>query len=741
VNDIIGFDLSFPRQYLKAALVASFFSVCVLVGIFFYLNRYTKRRYFSFWTGAWLFHAFWLALCIALQDTRENLQLMMLKQWCMGASAVFLLSGSAWFLNQRIRPAQLGLFLAFLFSWSCLSVYQFDSPLQMQVPIFGLVGVASWATAWCFCRFRKEQPFLGAGLVAWGFGLWGGYVVAYPFFQQSDQLISCGYLISAVLQLFIAVSMIILVLEEVRHTNQLAFQKIRSFKSKTNFLQKKVLSTEERYRSLFDQASEGIVITDAEDLRVLELNQTARRLLGVGNGDAAVCLWSFCQIHPAPAPAPQTGPEWFAAICRHRQMNLVRRDGAMTPVEADGAPISFDSRPAYQFFLRELTERARLEQQLRQAEKLSALGQMISGVAHELNNPLAVIKGYLELILRRDELRPSTRADLEKVALESNRAAKLVSNFLSFAREQPVHRETVDVNEIIRRAVELRRTDPQNSAMDVQLDLDSQLPSTQADPDQLQQVLVNLLSNSLQALAEVRQPGRVQITSRRKNDLIQILVEDNGPGVPPEVLPYIFEPFFTTKEVGRGTGLGLSIAHSVMTDHHGKMAYQPSALGGAGFVLDLPILSPGAEAAPASAPVTLPPFAAAPKAAPAQILILDDEESIAELLGEMLGLLGYSTTLSHSGPDALQLLEQRDFDLIISDFRMPKMNGQEFYQRAIQRKPALARRIIFLTGDVVSEDTQGFLQSTGNPHLSKPFQLARVEQTVAQVLESQAAGS
>ena len=741
MNDIIGLDLDFSREYLKAALVASFFSVCVLVGIFFYLNRYTKRRYFSYWTVAWMFHAFWLALCIALQNVQENPELIMLKQWCVGASAVFLLSGSAWFLNQRIRPAQLALFLAFLFFWSFLSVYQFDSLLQMQLPVFALVGVASWATAWCFFRFRKDQPYLGAGLVAWGFGLWGCYISAYPFFQQSDQMISSGYFISAILQLFIAVSMIILVLEEVRHTNQLAFQKIRSFKSKTDFLKNKVLSTEERYRSLFDQASEGIVITDAEDLRVLELNQTAKRLLGVGSGDTTVSLSSFCQLHPAPKPMPQTGPEWFGAICRHRHLNLVRRDGAVTPVETDGAPINFDGKAAYQFFLRELTERARLEQQLRQAEKLSALGQMISGVAHELNNPLAVIKGYLELILRRDQLGQSTRADLEKVAHESNRAAKLVNNFLSFAREQPVHREPLDLNEVVRRSAELRKLDLLKAGVEVKLDLDPNLPLTQADPDQIQQVLVNLLSNALHALAESPKEGRLRITTRKEANFIQLLVEDNGPGVPSDVLPYIFEPFFTTKEVGRGTGLGLSIAHSIMTDHHGRIACQPSALGGAGFLVELPIVSAGVPA-PASPPdATAPARAETPRARSAHILVLDDEQSIAELLGEMLGLLGYSTTLCHSAPDALQLLAQRDFDLIISDFRMPKMNGQEFYQQAIQMKPELARNILFLTGDVVSEETQTFLQSTGNPHLSKPFQLAQVEQLVVQILQSRSKNS
>ena len=737
MNDTIGFDLYFPREYLKAALIGSFLSVSVLVGIFCYLNRYTHRRYFSFWTAAWIFHALWLGLCIASLNVQEGPLLMMLKQWCVGASAVFLLWGSARFLKQRTRPSQLALFLAFLFIWSYIGVYQFDSLLQMELPLFALMGLVSLVTAGCFYRFRAEQRYLGAGLLASGFGLWGIYIAAYPFFQSSGQMISSGYFISAVLQLFIAVSMIVLVLEEARNTNQLAFRKIRSYKSKTVFLQRKVMSTEERYRSLFDQASEGIVITDAEDLRILELNQTAKRLLGISTADSNT-LSSFCQIRSEPQSVPRTGPEWFAVICRHRNLNLVCRDGGITATEADGAPISFEGRAAYQFFLRELTERARLEQQLRQAEKLSALGQMISGIAHELNNPLAVIKGYVELILCRDELGKQIRADLEKVAHESNRAAKLVSNFLSFAREQPRHREAVDFNELVRRVAELRKLDLQKARVELRLDLHPQLPATQGDPDQIQQVLVNLLNNALQALVEAPRPGRLHVSTQCKENLIQILVEDNGPGVPSEVLPYIFEPFFTTKEVGQGTGLGLSIAHSILADHHGRIFYQPATLGGACFVLELPMVSPNTGTQPSAPTAPLPALTDTPQTQSAQILILDDEKSIAELLGEMLGLLGYSTVLCHSALDALALVERHEFDLIVSDFRMPKMNGQEFYQQAVQKKPELTRRIIFLTGDVVNEETQAFLQSTGNPHISKPFQLALVEQTVARVLQQNA---
>jgi len=177
----------------------------------------------------------------------------------------------------------------------------------------------------------------------------------------------------------------------------------------------------------------------------------------------------------------------------------------------------------------------------------------------------------------------------------------------------------------------------------------------------------------------------------------------------------------------------LSIAHSIVTDHRGRIFHQPAAGGGACFILELPVVSAEAKPPPPVVPAQVP-------AQSARILVLDDDKMIAELLGEMLSLLGYSATVCHSAPEALELVDRQRFDLILSDFRMPKMNGEEFYRQAIGKKPELARRVVFLTGDVVNEETQAFLRSTGNPHLSKPFQLARVEETVADVLRQSGAG-
>ncbi|HSH93439.1 MAG TPA: ATP-binding protein [Roseimicrobium sp.] len=735
MNSEIGLDLVFPPEYLRAALVISLLSVWVLVGLFYYLNRYTKRVYFSIWTAAWLFYALWLTLNMSVPVAVETPFVFMVKQWSVGTAAVFLLWGSAQFLNLRTQQSLLTLFMVFLFVWSYVGAYHLDDPLAIRLPIFGLLGSASLFTAWCYFKFRREQNYVGAGLLGFGFSLWGLYLIGHPFMQDSENLAAAGFFITAVIQLFIAVSMIILVLEEARNRTLQAMEQIRSHKSETDFLHSKVVAAEERYRSLFDQASEGIIITTTDDLRILELNQAAKRFLGISRLDNTIQpLHTFCEIAKS-AKAPKTGSEWYAFLRQRRQMSLVRRDGGATSVEVDGAIIKFEGRPAFQFFLREMTERAKLEQQLRQAEKLSALGQMISGVAHELNNPLAVIKGYVDLILSRHELKETTRADLEKVAQESNRAAKLVSNFLSFAREQPAHRSMADLNELVRRVTSLRQFNIRVAAVDLALELDPKLPQTLTDADQIQQVLLNLINNAIQAMLEAPLPRVLTIQSTIKDNLITLAVQDNGPGVPPDIIARIFEPFFTTKEVGTGTGLGLSIAHSILTDHQGRIFYENAPKGGARFVMEIPVQElPVAPAVPekreTEAVDALPPI----DPHSVKILILDDEKSIAELLGEMLGLLGYQPTLSNSAPLALELVRDNDYDVILSDFRMPIMDGRQFYEQAVRLKPRLARRIIFLTGDVVNEDTLEFIESTGTLHLAKPFQLKRIEESVEKIL-------
>src|SRR5579872_2788925 len=366
----IGLDLYFTREYLKAGVLVSLVTVWVLVILFYYLNRYTKRRYFTIWTAAWLFYALWITLSFGGQGDGDRPLLLMLQQWCVGVSAIFLLWGSLHFLGQPIRQSLLGWFMAFLLIWSYIGAYHLSQPLEMQLPVFSLIALASIVTAWSFFRYRQKHPYVGATLLSLGFFLWGAYMAGYPFLESSDDLTSVALFISAGLQLMLAVSMIILVLEEVRQVHQLVVEQAQARTTERDVLQSKVLSTEERYRNLFDHASEAIVIASAGDFRLLELNQAAERLLGVSRAEAERhSLTGFCQVKSSGGSSPQDSDGWFQALCRQRPLNLVRKDGGLTPVEINGTRVDFDGKPAYQFFLLELTERARLEQQLRQSEK------------------------------------------------------------------------------------------------------------------------------------------------------------------------------------------------------------------------------------------------------------------------------------------------------------------------------------------------------------------------------------
>jgi two-component system NtrC family sensor kinase len=647
------------------------------------------------------------------------------------------------FHNLKTRQTPFALFIVFLLAWSYTTAYHLETSKLARVPGFVLMGLASGMTAWAFYKFRLRREYIGAGLLAVGFSLWSLYLISYPHLQELREYTSPAFLFSAVLQLFIAVSMIVLVLEEVRSSNKLAFQQLRSQRAEGSVLQRRMASTEERYRRLFEQAHEGILIVRADDLSILETNQTARSLLGLGeNPVGSYCLAGFLQDANPSDPVPPLTGDWTHWATRQHLVNVLRLDTSIVPAEITGACIELDGRPAFQFFLRELTERTQLEQQLRQSERLAALGQMISGIAHELNNPLAVIRGYLELVVQRHELSPQTRADLQKVAQESQRAAKLVRNFLSFARDQKGHREVVQLNRVIEHVLELRQHELKAAGIEIETELDAQLPETAADPDQVQQIFINLVGNAVQAMAESEAPHRLRIETVREGEMIRVIVADSGPGVPKAIRERIFEPFFTTKQVGTGTGLGLSIAHSIMAEHAGRIRYVESPLGGACFVLEFPIVAASAQAdmvetdfdpmlefTPKPAEVS----SAAPT--PANVLVLDDERTIAEMLSEMLGLLGHTTTVCHSAQQALEALERTEYDVILSDFRMPGMDGREFYLRAAERHTGVSERIIFLTGDVVNEQTREFLDSIGADYLGKPFRLDRIESAVNRVLD------
>ncbi|MEX2238175.1 MAG: response regulator [Dehalococcoidia bacterium] len=366
--------------------------------------------------------------------------------------------------------------------------------------------------------------------------------------------------------------------------------------------------------------------------------------------------------------------------------------------------------------IRDITDQRLTQERLAQAEKLAALGQLVSGVAHELNNPLTGILGFSQL-LQDKPLEESVRRGIETIQAEAERAGKIIQDLLSFARRREPTREAVDVNATLSHIVSLRGYELQGAEIELQVDLAEGLPPVEGDSDQLQQVFFNVFTNALQAVRGVEGGRWISIVSGPSAAGVRVTFADNGPGIEESVLPRVFEPFFTTKEPGEGTGLGLSISYGIVRDHGGAISISNRAEGGALVEIDLPAgNSPAAAGEP-------PPEGERREGDPARVLVVDDEPAIREVLREMLSAEGYVVEVAGSGGEALTKLSHRRFDLVITDIKMPEISGQELFNEIVAAYPELAPKVIFITGDTVNDETREFINSVSNPTLEKPFRL------------------
>ncbi len=385
----------------------------------------------------------------------------------------------------------------------------------------------------------------------------------------------------------------------------------------------------------------------------------------------------------------------------------------------------------------DLTERKRLEADLIQSSKLAALGELISGITHELNNPLGAIMGYSQLMLKRLEkgggmqLPEKFVRNLQSVSSEAERASKIIKNLLTFARRRQPDKAPVDINEVIESTFDLRSYDLQVNDVHVELQLGQRLPLILADFNQLQQVFLNLINNAVQAMLDKGGERVIAVQTRQERNRLEIRFSDRGPGIPAENIYKIFDPFFTTKEVGRGTGLGLSICLGIVKEHGGTIQVQSPPGAGTTFVIGLPVGTVEGGAVP-SAEVECPE---AVQQRRHTVLVVDDEMHMRRILEDYLEGQGLKVVSVVNGSAALQCLAQEKVDLIITDVKMPRMDGREFYAAVQERHPELAERVIFLTGDFLNEETAAFIESTGNQGLAKPVSLAKLWAQVTQVLQ------
>jgi signal transduction histidine kinase/CheY-like chemotaxis protein len=368
-------------------------------------------------------------------------------------------------------------------------------------------------------------------------------------------------------------------------------------------------------------------------------------------------------------------------------------------------------------------------QRLLQSEKVATMGSLLAGVAHELNNPLAILLGQAHLLRERPE--PSSLVQrAEKIKAAGERCARIVGNFLSLARQRPPERRDVGFNQVVRDAVELLAYELRTSSVEVVLDLAEGLPTLWADPHQLHQVVVNLVGNAHQAMRHQASARRIVLRTRLDptRRRVRLEVADTGPGIPAEIRSKIFEAFFTTKAAGEGTGLGLSLCRGIVEEHGGTLTVESEPGRGATFVVELPLQ---ARPMPTQGPAEVERL---PALTPKAILVIDDEPDMAATLAEALQRDGHQVDVATDGSMALDMLARRAYDLLLSDTQMPKLDGKGLYHEVARRFPALLQRMIFVTGDVLDRQKREFLESTGALCLAKPFDLDDVRRVIHRVL-------
>ena len=375
---------------------------------------------------------------------------------------------------------------------------------------------------------------------------------------------------------------------------------------------------------------------------------------------------------------------------------------------------------------KDITETKRTEQRIKETARLSSIGELAAGVAHEINNPLTSVLGFSELILARNPPQ-DIRKDLEAVFSEANRAAKIVHNLLSFARKGELSMSYMDLPSVLDRALEIKAYEFLVNNINVVRDYAIELPHTLLDEQQIIQIVLNILTNAEQAIRGQQATGQVTVRTSVVDERIRLSISDDGPGIANEDLDKVFDPFFTTKQIGEGTGLGLSMSYGIIHQHGGDIWVESLPGEGATFHIEIPITGPFAES---DSPATEKAIVKAH----GSVLVVDDEPRILQLMSRLLTVDGVVVDLAGSGEDAWNMLQLLDYDCILLDLRMPDMSGMELYRAVKTKDVELARKVIFMTGDTVGAETRDFIASCANRTLDKPVDLQEVRSLVNEML-------
>ncbi len=474
--------------------------------------------------------------------------------------------------------------------------------------------------------------------------------------------------------------------------------------------------------AVINAALDPIVIIRG-DGRIIEFNPAAERVFGMTAALALSKFMSDLVVAPTSAARSVLHDANVLGVFEQRViLDGLRRDGSRFPAEISIHPVSSEGQRLFVAYIRDLTaEReaaAAIEaqgQRLSQLEKLSAMSSLLSGVAHELNNPLAILVAQ-STVLRDKAPTPDIERRADRIHAAALRAGRIVKSFLAMAQHREPVLDSLDLNAVMDDAVQFVSYGLRSAGIDIVRHFDSALPTVKADRDLMSQVFASLLVNAQQALSQRDGARVIEVHSFAEHDAVVIEVADNGCGVAPEIADRIFDPYFTTRAAGSATGVGLSLCRSVLASHGGSIILaEGGAWGGARFRVTLPRGAPAAAFDPDDLG----------RRQGLSILVVDDERDVAESLGELIELFGHRVCVETSATEALSRIAQESFDMVFSDYHMPGLDGLAFRRSIGLQNPALAARMVLMTGDTISRSGRNDPLNDGLV-LKKPFTASEV---------------
>lgn len=500
-------------------------------------------------------------------------------------------------------------------------------------------------------------------------------------------------------------------------------------------VQQALRASEEQYRAMFDASIDGLVLWSPGG-EIVDTNPAIWRMYGYSRE-------AFLALTPeevARRASRRALGEILRSVAKgepfHLEVTDHRKDGSSLELEIHGIPMQYQAKPHMLTIARDITEKKRASEELirqremlHQREKLAALGSLLAGVAHELNNPLSVVVARAAILEERDD--PATREAASKIRAAAERCARIVRTFLAMARQQQPERVPVAIGEVVSAALDITGYALKTSGIEVTLDLAEYVPPVLADADQLHQVFMNLIINAQQALQDQSPPRKLSLTGRFDHgaNAIRITVADNGPGIPEAVRSRIFEPYFTTKPLGAGTGVGLAVCLGIVEAHGGTLTVESGGGSGTVFTIVLPAGSLDWGSAEESKPLNA-------TAGQRSALVVDDEVEVRETLAEILKTAGHRVVAAASGREALERMGEERFDVILTDIRMPDLDGRALYREIEQRWPERAAQVVFVSGDTLTSTLRKFAEESGRPVIEKPFLPSEVRRVVGEAVTS-----